>query len=133
METGLRKQVIERARSRCEYCNLHQEQEPFYRFHIEHIIPKQHGGGDEEGNLALACHYCNLHKGPNLSGIDAETGIITTLFHPRRQQWDDHFTFVGPRIHGLSPVGRATVSVLAMNTPIRLELRGELRSNNELM
>ena len=32
------------------------------------------GSLDEVDNLALACHRCNLHKGPNLSGIDPLTG-----------------------------------------------------------
>jgi 5-methylcytosine-specific restriction endonuclease McrA len=34
------------------------------RFHIEHVIPRQHGGSDDADNLALACPDCNLRKGP---------------------------------------------------------------------
>lgn len=30
----------------------------------KHIVAKQHGGLDETGNLALACHRCDLYKGP---------------------------------------------------------------------
>jgi 5-methylcytosine-specific restriction endonuclease McrA len=41
---------------------------------VEHIIPRKHHGGDDMGNLALACFACNNHKGPNLSGVDAQTG-----------------------------------------------------------
>jgi hypothetical protein len=44
----------------------------------------QHGGGDDADNLALACPDCNLRKGPNLTGIDPETGAVVRLFHPRR-------------------------------------------------
>jgi hypothetical protein len=31
-------------------------------------------------NLAPACHRCNLHKGPNLTGIDPETGASPGFF-----------------------------------------------------
>jgi hypothetical protein len=31
------------------------------------------GGSDDPDNLALACHHCNLHKGPNLAGVDPRT------------------------------------------------------------
>jgi hypothetical protein len=34
-------------------------------------------------NLAFACYHCNLHKGPNLSGIDQESGALVRLFNPR--------------------------------------------------
>jgi hypothetical protein len=40
--------------------------------------------------LALACCYCNRYKGPDLSGIDPNSGEVVPLFHPRRQQWDEH-------------------------------------------
>ena len=56
MEARLRQSVRQRAKNRCEYCRLHQDFEPL-RFHIEHIIPRQHGGKDSSENLALACHH----------------------------------------------------------------------------
>jgi len=34
-------------------------------FHIEYIIPRQHGGDDQLDNLALSCPWCNRAKGPN--------------------------------------------------------------------
>lgn len=131
MSAATRRIVVGRAADRYEYCRIHQDRDPFYRFHVEHIIPKQHGGADDETNLALACHHCNLHKGPNLTGIDPQTHAITPLFHPRQQKWEDHFELGGPAIQGRTAVGRTTVVVLAINSPIRLELRGELRSNSE--
>src|SRR5437016_3905081 len=39
------------------------------RFHVEHIVARQHGGSDTVENLALACPECNRHKGTNLTGI----------------------------------------------------------------
>jgi hypothetical protein len=55
------------------------------------VVAKQHGGLDGTDNLALACHRCNLHKGPNLTGIDSVAREIVALFHPRRDRWADHF------------------------------------------
>jgi hypothetical protein len=96
MDAALREQVRERAGNRCKYCQLHQEDEPFVTFPIEHIIAKQHGGTDHPSNLALACHHDNLHKGPNLTGVDPKTGKVVRLFHPRRHNWDRHFRWDGP-------------------------------------
>src|SRR5438874_6219831 len=109
MNTELRAAVRSRARDRCEYCGMHQDDEPFYRFHVEHIIAQQHGGPTAESNLALACHHCNLHKGPNLSGIDPESGQVVLLFNPREQSWLDHFTRDAAMIVGTTPTGRTRV------------------------
>src|SRR6266403_2304239 len=79
----LRQFVRERAGHRCEYCGMPQEAEPFFTYHVEHIVARRHGGGDNSENLAFACYHCNLHKGPNLSGIDQESGALVRLFNPR--------------------------------------------------
>lgn len=123
--------VFKRAERRCEYC-LHRQEHAVLTHHVEHIAARQHGGTEERDNLALACHRCNLKKGPNLTGIDPATGAIVSLFHPRRDQWTDHFRFEDARVQGLTPTGRATVKVLAMNDPRRLELRQELLVQGEL-
>ena len=126
MNASTRRLVWQRAKSRCEYCRLHQDYESFYRFHAEHIIAKQHGGDDRPENLALACHHCNHHKGTNLSGVDPRTEKIVRLFHPRRQRWDRHFRTVATRVTGRTACGRATVALLKMNTRDRTELRKAL-------
>ncbi|HWE04396.1 MAG TPA: HNH endonuclease [Tepidisphaeraceae bacterium] len=95
-------------------------------------MPRQHGGGDEVANLALACSHCNLHKGPNWAGIDPGAGALISLFHPRRQQWSEHFHLPGIWINGSTDVGRATVRVLEMNESSRLELRENLRARGVL-
>jgi len=69
----------------------------------------------------------------NLTGLDPHTGKLTPLFHPRRDRWLDHFAFDGPRIAGLSAVGRATVQVLDVNDARRLELRAEILKRSELV
>jgi 5-methylcytosine-specific restriction endonuclease McrA len=100
MDAATRAAVWHRADSRCEYCRLHQADDPLFTFHIEHIIARQHGGTDDPDNLALSCHACNLFKGPNLSGIDPLTGRLVALFHPRRHRWARHFRWDGPRVVG---------------------------------
>jgi hypothetical protein len=120
-----RRRVHDRAGGCCEYCRTRQADEPFITYQVEHVIPRQHGGGDEEENLALACPQCNLHKGPNLTGVDPESKTIEPLFNPRRQTWDEHFEARGPHIIGKTATGRVTVRVLAMNDDARLDLRRE--------
>ena len=125
MDAGTREFVRRRAADRCEYCGLRQEHSDL-KHHIEHITAKQHGGSDDTGNLALACHRCNLRKGPNLTGVDPQTEHIARLFHPRLDRWSDHFGLEGVRISGLTAIGRATVHVLDLNDARRLELRAEI-------
>ncbi|WP_414621625.1 HNH endonuclease [Calothrix sp. CCY 0018] len=54
-------------------------------------MAEKHGGLTEAENLALACTLCNKHKGSDLTSIDPETGDIVPLYHPRKDQWREHF------------------------------------------
>jgi hypothetical protein len=125
MDPTLRDRVKTRAHNRCEYCLLPQEHVSLTH-HLEHIVARKHGGTDTLGNLALACHRCNLHKGSNLTGMDPATGKVVGLFHPRRHKWSAHFRFEAEQLLGRTAMGRATVQTLAMNDPRRLELRKAL-------
>jgi HNH endonuclease len=125
VSTADRRAVRERSGGRCEYCGMIEAWEPWYSYHIEHIIARQHGGSDHLENLALACHHCNFLKGPNLTSIDPDTGKTTTLFHPRTHQWPAHFRVMAGRVQGLSAEGRTTAFLLQMNAAHRVELRGE--------
>ena len=126
MRAALRRLVEDRAGHRCEYCRLHEEFQGVSPFHVEHITARKHGGQHLSENLALACHRCNLHKGPDLTGLDPETGKVTRLFHPRQDRWTEHFEIRAARIVGLTPIGRTTAALLRMNTPDRIELRSSL-------
>jgi 5-methylcytosine-specific restriction endonuclease McrA len=119
----IRAEVRERAQNACEYCHLHQDDSPLAPLHIEHIIPRIHGGSDDIANLALACIDCNLHKGTNLTGIDPETSEITPLFHPRRQSWEDHFEWQGIHLTGKTATARTTIRVLKINSEDQVALR----------
>ena len=131
MDEVLRHLVRERARHRCEYCQLPQAYVPAVRFHIEHIRARQHGGDDDLANLALACPHCNRFKGPNLTSVDPETATVVPLFHPRLDVWDTHFVVVDVVILGRTPIGRATAHLLRMNTDDRQQVRAALRARGE--
>jgi HNH endonuclease len=98
---------------------------PLIPFHVEHIVSRQHGGTDDASGLALACDRCNAYKGPNLTSIDPDTRTVVALFSPRRDVWTDHFMVREGEILGLTPPGPATVRLLNMNAPRRVELRQE--------
>lgn len=125
IEAGLRRFVVERAHSCCEYCLLPSEEADFPH-EIDHYIPIVHGGKMESSNLVLACLRCNRHKGTNLAALDPVDGSLVAVFTPRRQFWHDHFTLVGAFIIGVTPTGRATVGLLKMNDDVRVERRKSL-------
>jgi hypothetical protein len=125
MDDSLRETVVNRAADKCEYCGLPQSAVDL-KFHVDHIVSRQHGGGLDLDNLCLACDRCNLKKGPNLSAIDPESGEVVRLFHPRLQSWREHFLRVRDTIIGRTATGRATASLLEFNAARRRELRTEL-------
>lgn len=117
MPGSLAQLVRERAAHRCEYCRL-PESAAETPFQLDHIVAQQHGGATILENLAWACFYCNKYKGPNAAGFDPDTGLLTRLFHPRKDDWRKHFRWNGAALAGVSPEGRAAVVVLGMNRPL---------------
>ena len=122
MNKALQQAVRSRARGLCEYCHAQQE---FYaeRFQIDHIVARQHGGETVLDNLALCCLECNARKGPNLTGIDPQSRQRADLFDPRQQDWNEHFAWHGATLIGLTPIGRATIALLAINRGPRVAVR----------
>lgn len=53
-----RKNILERDRHTCQYCNKKGEQ-----LTIDHILPRSRGGSDSWENLVTACMRCNVRKG----------------------------------------------------------------------
>jgi hypothetical protein len=125
MDEATKELVRRRSGGRCEYCHL-PEEHVATPFCVEHVVAKQHRGRDNPSNLAYACIRCNLHKGPNLTGIDPKSNKLTRLFNPRRGSWAKHFRLAGANLVGRTAVGRTTIYVLNMNEPERLALRDEL-------
>ena len=127
MDSAVKEFVRQRAKDCCEYCRIQQRFYPDFTFHVEHIIARQHGGSNSAENLAFACHLCNSKKGPNLSGIDPDSGEMTRLFNPRRDGWSTHFRLdQSGEIKGLTAIGRTTVVVLGMNADLRVQIRREV-------
>lgn len=121
--TVIREQVHQRANARCEYCQL-PENYVNQRHQIDHIVARRHEGSDELKNLALACFYCNNGKGSDLSSIDPLTKQPAWLYNPRLHKWNDHFAINSKGlIQGKTPEARATIRLLDMNNPERIELR----------
>ena len=102
-----------------------------FTFPIDHIIARQHHGRTISQNLALSCLHCNARKGPNISGIDRESGEIIRLFNPRRDKWIEHFRWDGATLVGLSPIGVATIDVLNINDPSYVAVREGLIAEDE--
>lgn len=119
-------EVRHRAAGHCEYC-LFPESASELPFHIDHIIAQKHGGQSESENLAWACFSCNLRKGPNIAGLDPDTGELTALFNPRTDGWSDHFAWDGVLLRGKSAIGRVTVAVLDINHVDSVTVRKALR------
>jgi HNH endonuclease len=87
--------------------------------HVNHVIPRSTGGATTEDNLVLQCPYCSLHKSNRTTAADPETAAQVPLFHPLRENWQEHFALLPEgTCLGLTPTGRATVNALGMNDPI---------------
>jgi hypothetical protein len=124
MDDATKHLIRQRARDCCEYCGVSQRYYPDCAFHVDHIVARQHRGAEDFANLAFACHLCNRKKGPNLSGLDPDTGELTRLFNPRTDTWHAHFRLEGSGvIVGLTPIGRTTSDVLGMNSGLRVQIR----------
>jgi len=131
MTEALRQKIRRQANYRCEYCHTLERHLPFAAFHLDHIVARQHGGADEELNLAWSCHSCNLHKGTNLSSADPDTREIVRIYNRRVDKWGDHFQIEAEFIRGKTSTGRATVWLLELNSAERRDLRVALRALGE--
>lgn len=110
------RQVWQRAGACCEYCQMSQDHDEA-TFEVDHVIAKKHGGATVASNLTLSCFSCNSNKGPNIAGLDPESGKLTALYNPRRHKWSRHFRWAGPTLVGRTAIGRVTIFVLTINDP----------------
>src|SRR5688572_13940125 len=121
---SMKARVRQHFNNRCSYC-LTVQQYYMALLEVEHIIPRVKNGADEDDNLCLSCRLCNGFKATQTEAVDPETGKTVPLFHPRQQQWTQHFAWdeTGTRITGLTECGRATVEALKLNNPIAVMVR----------
>jgi HNH endonuclease len=112
-----RLEVASRARYCCEDCG-YPEAASSTPMEIDHIIPEAKGGPTPLDNLALCCRSCNLHKHVKTEAVDPVTGEIVVLFNPRAQAWPEHFMLDRDtgEIRSLSPIGRASIEALVLNS-----------------
>jgi hypothetical protein len=45
------------------------------------------------------------------------------LFNPRKDIWQEHFSWDGPVLQAHTPIGRSTIQVLRLNDPEYVEVR----------
>jgi len=95
-------------------------------FRSINIIAEKHGGLTRLENLAYSCLHYNAFKGPNIAGVNQETGDVVRLFHPRKDIWEEHFAWNGSRLLSPTSIGQVTIAVLAINVPYRREVRQAL-------
>ena len=126
----LRRMVESRAEQVCEYCLMHAN-DGYVGCQVDHIISEKHGGPTVAANLALACACCNRQKGSDVGSIVRATGEFIRLFNPRTDRWNEHFRLVGVRIAWRTPIGEATVRLLKLNDPLRIEERKILKRNGK--
>lgn len=121
---AVREQVRQRAHYLCEYCHA-SERWQYAAFTMDHIVPWSQGGSSDMDNLALACFPCNRRKSDRQESVDPETGEAIHLFHPRQDQWPEHFiwSYDGLSIIGRTAIGRATVEALELNRKRAQRLR----------
>jgi 5-methylcytosine-specific restriction endonuclease McrA len=80
-----RRNLLERDRHTCQYCNYRGEQ-----LTLDHVIPRSRNGGDTWENLVTACVRCNVKKG-NRTPKEANM-ILRSL--PRKPYSSLHFELV---------------------------------------
>jgi hypothetical protein len=124
LSEALRNAVREGAKGRCEYC-LTSEVLSGIRCQTDHIIPRSRGGATTADNLCLACAACNGHKHARTHAIDPVTGAEVPLFDPRRQSWQEHFSWSADNteIIGQTATGRATITALKLNDALIVAAR----------
>lgn len=120
----LRGQITQLDQNRCAYCQT-SEANSGIPLTVDHILPRARGGLTILENLCLACRTCNEYKSDSTEALDPVTGLMTPLFHPRQQQWQNHFQWIpdGTKVEGQTPTGRATVLALRMNHEIIVAAR----------
>lgn len=57
-----RQEIFTKSERKCHYCGCDLQLEG--PWHVEHMMPRALGGGDDFLNLVAACVRCNLAKGP---------------------------------------------------------------------
>ncbi len=123
----LRRLVVARADSLCEYCLVHAD-DAFFGCEVDHVVSEKHGGLTTADNLAFACLPCNRRKGSDIGSVAEGTGALTRFYNPRTDVWFEHFSYDGEGsvIRPLSEIGEVTARILGFNQPEQILERESL-------
>ena len=126
----IKDEISKLSKGACEYCKWFKDFSP-PGFACEHIIPLFREGTDELENLADSCFACNMPKHTFTTALDPFTNQTVPLFHPRKDNWNDHFNWSNDllKMEGLTPTGRATILRLKTNREATVNLRRVLIGN----
>lgn len=126
----LRRRIWDISNGNCEYCLIN-AQYTLKTHEVDHIRAEKHGGTTTFENLCLSCFDCNRQKGSDLSSVDPISDEVEPLFHPRRDEWAEHFKLSDEgQIDGKTPKGRVTVFLLELNNVERVAIRIALMKLN---
>src|SRR5688500_6475869 len=122
MNEQLRGEVRRRADDRCEYCHMSQSG-TILPHEVGHIRSQKHGGPSTLYNLGWASALCNSFKGTDIAAYPPGSDGIVPLLNPRSDEWDQNFFWNGPMLRGKTPVGSATIELLRIIQPQRIDHR----------
>lgn len=75
VSTRTRFEVFKRDGFTCQYCRRTPDEDGV-KLHVDHVIPRKEGGGDEIENLVTACQDCNFGKAAKMLGDRAPVANI---------------------------------------------------------
>jgi hypothetical protein len=129
VSADLRRLVVARAESLCEYCLVHAD-DAFFGCEVDHVVSEKHGGLTTADNLAFACLPCNRRKGSDIGSVAEGTGALTRFYNPRTDVWLEHFSYDedGSVIRPLSEIGEVTARIFGFNQPEQVLERESLRT-----
>jgi 5-methylcytosine-specific restriction endonuclease McrA len=115
ISAALRRRIAGLDGQRCAYCrSLMVVGVPMVS---AHIMPLVAGGTSAAENLCRSCYHCNEFTGPRQDAPDPHDDQIVPLFHPRQQQWHEHFAWRNDlvTVSGLTPSRPPTIDLLHLN------------------
>jgi len=101
MKPDPRQHIYERDNFTCRYCGwsgvTNFDQGLLGSLTIDHVVPKKHGGSEEDSNLVVACHVCNMLKGQEkCSSIENDREIIARK-RAKYRTWFENFVLKKPK------------------------------------
>jgi hypothetical protein len=125
---SIQRAIIALSKDYCEYCIIPAAfATDFYSF--DHIIPVCKNGESVLENLARSCSICNGLKQGKTTHLDPFSQQICRLYHPRQDNWDDHFQWSIDELQliGKTAIGNTTIALLQLNRSNAINLRKLLK------